>query len=49
VWFELGVRAELPEQLERVTSAALGSEAARVFRALRPLHARIAGAVEGAE
>ena len=49
VWFELGVRLELPEQLERVTSAALGSEAARVFRALRPLHTRIAGATEAAE
>ena len=49
VWFELGCRLELPEALAQVTSPELGAEAARVFSALRPLHDRIAGAVEGGE
>jgi hypothetical protein len=47
VWFELGTRLELPGALGLVTSPALGEEAARVFALLRPLHERIAGAVEG--
>ncbi|HEX5043379.1 MAG TPA: DUF1054 family protein [Candidatus Polarisedimenticolaceae bacterium] len=49
VWFELGIRLELPADLERVTRPDLGEEAGRVFTALLPLHARITGAVgEGA-
>jgi hypothetical protein len=47
VWFELGVRLDLPEHLPIVTSPALGTEAARVFGSLLPLHDRIAGAVKG--
>jgi hypothetical protein len=47
VWFELGVRLELPADLPRVTSPDLGAEAGRVLSALLPLHDRIAGAVEG--
>jgi hypothetical protein len=47
VWFELGTRLELPAALPTVTSPALGAEAARVFRALLPLHDRIAGAMPG--
>lgn len=47
VWFELGIRLDLPEHLPTATSAALGREAARVFQALLPLHDRIAGAVHG--
>lgn len=49
VWFELGVRYELPADLALVTSPALGEKAARVFQILRPLHERITGAVEGTE
>ena len=49
VWFELGIRLELPEALPRVTSPQLGAAAAQVLGALRPLHERIAGAVEGRE
>lgn len=49
VWFELGARLDLPQHFALVTTPALGAEAARVFHALRPLHDRIAGAVEGPE
>jgi hypothetical protein len=44
VWFELGVRHELPETIDLVTSPAIGAEASRVLVALLPLYDRIAGA-----
>jgi hypothetical protein len=46
VWFELGVRHDLPAAQELVTTPALGDEAARVFLALLPLYDRIAGSPE---
>lgn len=43
VWFELGVRRNLPEAASWVGSSAMGEEAYRVFRALMPLYDRLAG------
>jgi hypothetical protein len=43
VWWELGRRLELPAELPRVSSPALGVEIAEAFRALLPLFERIAG------
>jgi len=43
VWWELGRRYDLPQQLECVTSSRFGEESAEVLRALLPLYDRIAG------
>ena len=49
VWFELGVRRDLPEALPWVGSSALGEEAYRAFEALLPLYDRLAGHAEGGQ
>jgi hypothetical protein len=41
VWYELGVRHDLPEAAGLIGSPALGREAARVFTALLPLYERL--------
>lgn len=41
VWFEVGVRHELPGAAELIASPALGKDAARVFGALLPLYDRL--------
>jgi hypothetical protein len=41
VWFELGVRHDLPGAAELVSSPALGAEAMRVFGALLPFYERL--------
>ena len=41
VWFEVGRRHEIPDELDRVTSPALGEEVLEVFRVLLPLLDRI--------
>ncbi len=41
LWFELGVRHELPDAAGLVGSPALGREAARVFGALLPVYERV--------
>ena len=43
VWFELGLRRDLPEAASWVGSPALGEETYRIFRALLPLYDRLAG------
>lgn len=43
VWFEVGVRHDLPDRLQLVTSPALGDEVLRVFGALLPTYERLAG------
>jgi hypothetical protein len=42
VWWELGRRHEVPDDLTFVTSPELGREAAAVFEALLPVYERIA-------
>ena len=42
VWFELGVRYDLPERAGLVGSAELGRQAERVFTTLLPLYDRLA-------
>lgn len=46
VWFELGERRDLPEALPWVGSAAVGTDACRIFKALLPLYDRLAGHAE---
>ena len=43
VWFEIGVRYDLPACLEVVTSPEIGRITARVFKGLLPLYERVAG------
>lgn len=43
VWWELGVRLELPDAIDVVASPELGRRAAEVFAGLVPLYERIAG------
>jgi len=43
VWWEIGSRYEVPLGLPLLCSAGLGTETARIFRALLPIYDRIAG------
>jgi hypothetical protein len=47
VWFELGVRRDLPAELPWAGSPSMGREAYRVLRALLPLYDRLAGHAVG--
>ena len=46
VWFELGERREIPEELSWAGSPALGKDACRILKALLPLYDRLAGHAE---
>ena len=47
VWFELGERREIPEELAWASSPALGNAACRILKGLLPLYDRLAGHAEG--
>lgn len=46
VWFELGERREIPDELSWAGSPALGKDACRILKALLPLYDRLAGHAE---